>query len=513
MDKITEQLYGEKGVSRWLGHGKERHANRFGATSTALARDLIAHYKYYGDDNKGTLSKETEDKIFKQIYLLQNPDKIQGRDAPEMGTGANIDEAEKQADKIISSGHAPNSPEANRIFRTHDDIKDQQSRNFHDKYIDRDEKVKWSAEEKDQQKEAHKVFSEHKGDATKWGVFDKNGKMIGRQKYNHDNQDYDVESLADDGSDDHIKNGEVDAKGSRVKEHHHLNLNENQQSLMNDLHTAHDKWEGAIKSGDETALQNAKDEFNAITGKLEESGIHKEAFLHEENERPETGPPDPEVARRKIANGYIWHEETRAWGLKKNLDDWRKDNGAGGAQVGTASAFGFHTSTHDPSTGTLTDTPLDGHMLISQHGVHRVNLSPSSPGSTNKELQAQRLGQSQAIRSALEPTKPAITGRKGILPKVENVKKPPINNVSHNALQNTGLHTSASENPKGSVTPPSVDDVTTNVRQTATTAANKAKKIIGNLFGKADIDELTANEILQLHLYVQKTKEKDKIGV
>ena len=511
MDKITEQLYGEKGVSRWLGHGDERHANRFGATSTALARDLLAHYKYY--DNKGTLSKETEDKIFKQIYLLQNPDKIQGRDAPEMGTGANIDEAEKQADKIISSGHAPNSPEANRIFRTHDDIKDQQSRNFHDKYIDRDEKVKWSAEEKDHQKEAHKVFSEHKGDATKWGVFDKNGKMIGRQKYNHDNQDYDIESLADDGSDDHIKNGEVDAKGSRVKEHHHLNLNENQQSLMNDLHTAHDKWEGAIKSGDETALQNAKDEFNAITGKLEESGIHKEAFLHEENERPETGPPDPEVARRKIANGYIWHEETRAWGLKKNLDDWRKDNGAGGAQVGTASAFGFHTSTHDPSTGTLTDTPLDGHMLISQHGVHRVNLSPSSPGSTNKELQAQRLGQSQAIRSALEPTKPAITGRKGILPKVENVKKPPINNVSHNALQNTGLHTSASENPKGSVTPPSVDDVTTNVRQTATTAANKAKKIIGNLFGKADIDELTANEILQLHLYVQKTKEKDKIGV
>ena len=44
-------------------------------------------------------------------------------------------------------------------------------------------------------------------------------------------------------------------------------------------------------------------------------------LVHEDSMEDGQGPPDPEVARRKIAEGYVWHEETRHWILKETLEE------------------------------------------------------------------------------------------------------------------------------------------------------------------------------------------------
>ena len=44
-------------------------------------------------------------------------------------------------------------------------------------------------------------------------------------------------------------------------------------------------------------------------------------LVHQDGMEDGQGPPDPEVARRKIAEGYVWHEETRHWILKETLEE------------------------------------------------------------------------------------------------------------------------------------------------------------------------------------------------
>ena len=66
---------------------------------------------------------------------------------------------------------------------------------------------------------------------------------------------------------------------------------------------------------------------------LEDSGFNMKHLEAHEDDTPKSGPPDPEVAAKKMAEGYVWHEETRHWILKDTLDDLHGGHGKGNASI------------------------------------------------------------------------------------------------------------------------------------------------------------------------------------
>jgi hypothetical protein len=86
----------------------------------------------------------------------------------------------------------------------------------------------------------------------------------------------------------------------------------------------------AKATGDEEGVEKAKKA-------LEDLGFDTSKLDVHEDDQPKTGPPNPEVAKRKMAEGYVWHEETRHWILKETLDDLH--GGHGSAQLGNTASI------------------------------------------------------------------------------------------------------------------------------------------------------------------------------
>ena len=86
----------------------------------------------------------------------------------------------------------------------------------------------------------------------------------------------------------------------------------------------------AKAAGDEGGVEKAKKA-------LEEVGFDTSKLDVHEDDQPKTGPPNPEVAKRKMADGYMWHEETRHWILKETLDDLHGQHGS--AQLGNTASI------------------------------------------------------------------------------------------------------------------------------------------------------------------------------
>ena len=59
-----------------------------------------------------------------------------------------------------------------------------------------------------------------------------------------------------------------------------------------------------------------------------------------EDDKPKSGPPDPEVARKKMAEGYVWHEETRHWIKKDTLKELQGGHGGHDASIVSAGHAG-----------------------------------------------------------------------------------------------------------------------------------------------------------------------------
>ena len=135
--------------------------------------------------------------------------------------------------------------------------------------------------------------------------------------------------------------------GEAFGDHHILqSLNPEQKEAVgelkqaqSDVHEAQEKVDSLSKKVDSlsgqlgTNWKDASEELEAAqenleTGKqnlqkaqqnAEEVGVPKELLSESEDDKPKQGPPDPEVARRKMLEGYVWHEETRHWIKKENL--------------------------------------------------------------------------------------------------------------------------------------------------------------------------------------------------
>mgnify|MGYP003649115128 CR=1 FL=1 len=86
----------------------------------------------------------------------------------------------------------------------------------------------------------------------------------------------------------------------------------------------------AKAAGDEEGVEKAKKA-------LEDVGFDTSRLDVHEDDQPKTGPPNPEVAKRKTAEGYVWHEETRHWILKETLDDLHGQHGS--AQLGNTASI------------------------------------------------------------------------------------------------------------------------------------------------------------------------------
>ena len=122
-----------------------------------------------------------------------------------------------------------------------------------------------------------------------------------------------------------IKNGIAQAMGHDTT-HDHVNshtITAIDDHLLKQLHAAK-------KAGD-------TDKVNELTQKLKDNCLSDEQINGPE---VTTGPPNKEIALRKMAEGYVWLEETRSWILRTTLDELKRQGQGFNASI-------IHSS-HDP---------------------------------------------------------------------------------------------------------------------------------------------------------------------
>ena len=120
-----------------------------------------------------------------------------------------------------------------------------------------------------------------------------------------------------------------------------------------------------------------------------------------------SGPPNPEVARRKMAEGYVWHEETRHWILKDSLRELQGGMGAHGAAMVHGNAFmGKAGQMVKPFASKEDGSAADSHFVAHQGGVHQVGTPNTTPGgsSSHNHIAGAALGH------ALQGVQPGANG-------------------------------------------------------------------------------------------------------
>ena len=106
------------------------------------------------------------------------------------------------------------------------------------------------------------------------------------------------------------------------------------------------------KKASDKVHQTMKD-VNKSRHELEDSGVDMAKVDAMYDDKPKSGPPDPEVARRKMAEGYVWHEETRHWIKKDTLKELQGGHGGHDASI--------ISSGHAGSSGKAGAFALDEH--------------------------------------------------------------------------------------------------------------------------------------------------------
>ena len=213
---------------------------------------------------------------------------------------------------------------------------------------------------------------------------------------------------------------EFDEEG-KPKKDHHLALDKHGESSFEE----HEHGKGPKSP----ILVNPLGKFFDENGRPLGQGV-----LHDEDEEgsdlgggedtPKTGPPDPEVARKKMLEGYVWHEETRHWIKKESLDQLKK--GLSGPNHATA----IHSDAQIQTPGqAVHDNPFavdehgnatDSNFVLHNGGLHQVgSASEKAPQYSNNNH-----SKKAALGHAL----------KGNLPN-----KGSVQNLGSNALHSSGV--------------------------------------------------------------------------
>ena len=222
---------------------------------------------------------------------------------------------------------------------------------------------------------------------------------------------------------EHIDNLKEATQGAKdfnsFKEAHHDEESKKEQSkqhhILHTLDPIQQKHADALKQAQK---HNDKEGIAKAAAALKESGVPEEDIHHmaedgtKKDEPTGDGPPDPDVARKKMAEGYVWHKETRHWILKETLQNMKGGHGgfdasivSGGHQGKGGGAFAldehgnssnknflFHGSGgllgigdgKSPKSGSISSKGIAGnaiHNILSQGG-HLDNHEASGKGMT-----------------------------------------------------------------------------------------------------------------------------------
>ena len=186
---------------------------------------------------------------------------------------------------------------------------------------------------------------------------------------------------------------EFDEKGNPSKDLHHKLNTFGESSLEEHEHG----------KGPEAATTHSK------TGEDLGDGVAHSEGGQPEEDAPKHGPPDPEVAVKKQAEGYVWHEETRSWILKETMKDLNGSHGPNGATMmhGGSTAGTKPGQMVKPFATNEDGSPSDNHFVVSHAGVHKVTPPSTKPGSfsSNQHTTEASLGH------ALKDVEPGPNGK------------------------------------------------------------------------------------------------------
>jgi len=334
LDALAEELEQDKSrVQKLKGMFGEKTVGS--VLATKHARELIAHQKnhskYMTEDSKRELADALEEshRHGADFDLIQQEQKEHG---DNFGSPDHLREANNKA------------------------IKQTELHENHEELVSGDSEFSQSS-----RKEAFE-----RSQANKFTEFDDNG----NPKHDTHIESNDKGKMKDFDDNEKVSHGSTKKSNnstetnSSLSDHQLLHtLDPMQQKHVEDL-------KNAKNSGDKEAESKA-------AKALEDSGIDPKD-VSGENDSPVSGPPDPEVAKRKQAEGYVWHEETRHWIKKDTL------KGLAGSHSGHDAAL--VSGKHSPNP---TDSPFalnehgevsDNQFVFHNGNVHKVGTGESPKG-------------------------------------------------------------------------------------------------------------------------------------
>ena len=337
------------------------------------AEEMLAHVKKYEKYLSGAQKKEMAKKINNLFDKNKAPKSFKGKAANKK----EVDKAIKDIGGIDNVGS--------------------------DKHM---EQIQFDKEHKQNIEEHHGKLHSKEGAASKQAAFetgdhhattnfDEDGNVTGHSTSSHNAEG---KTTAGKSKDEGYSSGGHDGI-------HHLNhpMNPAQEETFN-------QYKEAMKTGDTEAADAYKQD-------LIDSGIAESSFETEDKGKY----PDPEVAKKKLAEGYVFNEETRHWILKENLEGAQGSMGPHDAEIHSSSS----TNEAGQAFALNSDgTPHKGNFMVSQAGVHKLgddhatNVSnvPKMGGMTMNQTKANTLGNSIANSSYGKLHEPGgVTKLKGAL--------------------------------------------------------------------------------------------------
>lgn len=191
---------------------------------------------------------------------------------------------------------------------------------------------------------------------------------------------------------------EFDEEG-KPKKDHHLALDKHGESSFEE----HEHGEGPKP---ESVDENGRPLGQGVQHDEEGSDWSKPA-----PDEPKTGPPDPEVARKKMLEGYVWHEETRHWIKKESLDQLKK--GLSGPNHATA----VHSDAQIQTPGKAVHqhpfavdehgNQTDSNFVLHNGGLHHVGSPADKAPQYSNNNHAKKAALGHALKGSL-PNKGSI---------------------------------------------------------------------------------------------------------
>ena len=260
---------------------------------------------------------------------------------------------------------------------------------------------------------------------------------------------------------------------------HHLELDKYGKGKMK-MHVAGKGPEAATKDADGRPLGNG---VAHVDGAEDDDDIKQ-------------GPPDPDVARKKKAEGYVWHEETRHWIKKESLKELQGGMGAHGAGVihaGSIAGQKFGGPAPKPFAVDEHGNASDNHFVVHQGGIHQVGSASDKPPQFSNHAHTRGAALGHALKDKLP-------GKNGFSHLGDDALQ------SGGALGKSGISGSAHHNETPQTKPPGfkqsfIDAFKESSQKPLVTGSGKQASFMDIVTGKAKMqkssDETALEELLR----------------